>query len=278
MSTPDELLANSKWRGRNSLWMLWGILTFGMGWGPVFGWMAVKMKDRLLGLIATVMIVAAVLAVIFMGSSSPDQAKEGTQSTVYDIASSALLLVWGAGTIVAFIWRKKWLIWRSNNDRPWYATAGAPTATQSNGDAGPGVTGPVDRAVGNADRAAAAAPPPPPPVVAGVAVPATASSPHDNAAQAATDGTTKLDLNDASREELCRLTGVSPQLADQIVVARENSGNFRDPNDLILVAGVPIHVFAGFRDLVTVTTAGSADTPPSRRRDDLPATGRRLDF
>lgn len=47
-----------------------------------------------------------------------------------------------------------------------------------------------------------------------------------------------VDVNAASAEELCVLTGVGPSLAQEIVAEREQNGAFCYPEDLINVKGI----------------------------------------
>ena len=47
-----------------------------------------------------------------------------------------------------------------------------------------------------------------------------------------------VDVNTASLQELCALTGVGPSLAQEIVAEREQNGNFHYPEDLINVKGI----------------------------------------
>ncbi len=62
-----------------------------------------------------------------------------------------------------------------------------------------------------------------------------------------------LDLNRATVEDLRRLPGVGPSLAQRIVTAREQTGRFDSIDDLKGVAGLGTVKFARLRDLVTVS-------------------------
>ena len=62
----------------------------------------------------------------------------------------------------------------------------------------------------------------------------------------------RLNLNQATAEDLRRLPGVGPTLADQIIRARERHGRFAAVNDLIRVPGMGRKKFERIRDLVTV--------------------------
>ncbi len=62
-----------------------------------------------------------------------------------------------------------------------------------------------------------------------------------------------LDLNRATIEDLKRLPGVGPGLAQRIVAAREETGPFTSVDDLKAVPGVGGVRLARLRDLVTVS-------------------------
>jgi len=62
----------------------------------------------------------------------------------------------------------------------------------------------------------------------------------------------RLDLNRATADELRRLPGVGPALADQIVQARERRGRFATADDLRSVPGMGPKKLGRIRDLVTV--------------------------
>jgi competence ComEA-like helix-hairpin-helix protein len=62
-----------------------------------------------------------------------------------------------------------------------------------------------------------------------------------------------LDLNRATAEDLRRLPGVGPALAERILAAREQSGRFESVEDLRAVPGIGEVKLARLRDLVTVS-------------------------
>lgn len=80
--------------------------------------------------------------------------------------------------------------------------------------------------------------------------PTAARPPKISEAQIASNG--RLDLNRATAEDLRRLPGVGPTLADQIVRARERQGRFATAEDLRAVPGMGPKKFERIRDLVTV--------------------------
>lgn len=73
------------------------------------------------------------------------------------------------------------------------------------------------------------------------------------------DGTTPLDINRATAEDLQRLPGIGPTLAAQIVRTRERRGSFASSEDLRAVPGIGPKKFDGIRDLVTVGERRAGD-------------------
>ncbi|MCX2726214.1 ComEA family DNA-binding protein [Thermomicrobium sp. 4228-Ro] len=61
-----------------------------------------------------------------------------------------------------------------------------------------------------------------------------------------------IDVNRASVEELQRLPGVGPALAQRIVTYREEHGPFRSVDELANVAGISERMVAEWGDLVTI--------------------------
>lgn len=62
----------------------------------------------------------------------------------------------------------------------------------------------------------------------------------------------RLDLNRATPEDLQRLPGIGPTLAQRIVEARERQGRFASPEDLRRVPGIGPKKFEAIRELVAV--------------------------
>ena len=62
----------------------------------------------------------------------------------------------------------------------------------------------------------------------------------------------RLDLNRATVEELQAIPGIGPVIAQRIVAYRNENGAFREPGDLMEVAGVGEKTFARIAPLVTV--------------------------
>ena len=64
--------------------------------------------------------------------------------------------------------------------------------------------------------------------------------------------TTGLDLNTATKSQLCLLPGVGEVLADRIILYREQNGPFSCIEDLMLVEGIGITKFNELKDYITV--------------------------
>lgn len=70
------------------------------------------------------------------------------------------------------------------------------------------------------------------------------------AAETAAQG--KLDLNQATAEELEALPGVGPVLAERILAYRQEAGGFGSVEELLRVEGIGQARLEGLRDYVTV--------------------------
>ncbi|MBC7247844.1 MAG: helix-hairpin-helix domain-containing protein [Actinobacteria bacterium] len=62
----------------------------------------------------------------------------------------------------------------------------------------------------------------------------------------------KVNINTADADELEKLPGIGPTLAERIVSYRENNGGFRSVEDLKKVSGIGEKKFAELRDLVEI--------------------------
>ncbi|MDR1820816.1 MAG: helix-hairpin-helix domain-containing protein [Oscillospiraceae bacterium] len=61
-----------------------------------------------------------------------------------------------------------------------------------------------------------------------------------------------VNINTASSEELQRLPGIGPGLAEKIISYREKHGDFSQPADIMLVSGIGAGIFEAIEDYITV--------------------------
>jgi competence ComEA-like helix-hairpin-helix protein len=61
-----------------------------------------------------------------------------------------------------------------------------------------------------------------------------------------------IDLNTATGDELVRLPGIGPALAGRIISARDRSGGFSTPRDLLDVPGIGESLLNNIQPLVTI--------------------------
>jgi competence protein ComEA len=61
-----------------------------------------------------------------------------------------------------------------------------------------------------------------------------------------------VNLNTATAEQLQKLSGIGPKLAEEIIKYREANGPFKSVEDLIAVKGIGSAKFSRIRERVTV--------------------------
>jgi competence protein ComEA len=71
-------------------------------------------------------------------------------------------------------------------------------------------------------------------------------------AMAAETAAGTVNINTASAEELALLPGIGPSVAARIVIHRDANGNFRKPEELMLVKGVGEKTYANLEAWVAV--------------------------
>lgn len=258
MSSPMGLLSSRGWRLRHGMWMLWGILSFGLLWCVGFAIIGFRAKNRTWLILSGVSLALLVGYIVY--SSLGEVPAEGETDTSADtLVGFGLLISWIGGTVLAFVVNRKWLLWLAHNSRPgpWYA--------QDQGDSSlPARSSPteaVDNALGRIDAGAAS------PAAAGPESEPSVAFSHVNPARE----TVLVDLNTAGRDILVSLPGVDLPWADHIIDVRQRTGSFSSPLDLVTRVGMQPHVFAGIRDHVFASESRTA-------KHDSSADGRRLEF
>jgi len=62
----------------------------------------------------------------------------------------------------------------------------------------------------------------------------------------------KININTASKDQLCELTGVGPAIAERIIQYREKNGPFKSVDELTQVKGIGEGTLLKIKDSVTV--------------------------
>lgn len=62
----------------------------------------------------------------------------------------------------------------------------------------------------------------------------------------------KININQASADELTQLKGIGLKYAERIVQFRENHGPFKSPEDIIKVPGIGPKIFDANKDIIIV--------------------------
>ena len=269
MSTAEELLCNRVWRLRNGAWMLWGLVSFGLLWGVGFAIIGVRARNRT-WLILSGIWVAFLIAYIAVVGVTDTPGKGEPSTPISSALGGALMVSFITGGALAWFVNRKWLIWLARNGRrrPWYSAAVSTIGPISTESESPEAA--VDRALRMPEPAHIPAMPP-------VVAPAEplVTSPAPAAAYAPGTVTTpapaQIDLNEATRDQLASLPGIDQAWAEHIINMRARVGGFRASADLVTVANVQPHVFAGIRDRIFVNLTRTQKSAPA-------ADGRRLEF
>jgi len=61
-----------------------------------------------------------------------------------------------------------------------------------------------------------------------------------------------ININTADAQELQKLSGVGPAIADRIITYRNNNGSYKTIDDLKKVSGIGAKTFDKFKDKITV--------------------------
>jgi competence protein ComEA len=62
----------------------------------------------------------------------------------------------------------------------------------------------------------------------------------------------KININQASAEELTQLKGIGIKYAERIVQFRGDNGPFKAPEDIMKVPGIGLKIFEANKDIITV--------------------------
>lgn len=285
MSTAEELLCSRKWRLTHSLWMI-------LGWVPMaltawVGYLIIGIRAKNWKWILISVALFAWLVGWFAWSSTFPTIAKGTPVPEQYAASFgwwgfSSVIVW-LGNAIGLQWwiNRKWLVGRAHRDEaaPWYATATAGTRGVSATEGARGATT-IDQALGTLPPSIPAAYSSPQSAPAQLTPVAPSSPPvYSPVLVAQPAAVVRLDLNDATRDQLATLLGFDPATVDQVVAARQRLGGFKDPSELVSFGGVKPHVFAAIQARITVEGQASQAAPATPKTNPKPEPGgRRLDF
>lgn len=73
-----------------------------------------------------------------------------------------------------------------------------------------------------------------------------------NSLQSSSGDSATININTAAKEDLEKLPGIGPSMAQRIIDYREKSGNFNSIDDLKKISGIKDATLAKFRDKITV--------------------------
>ena len=91
----------------------------------------------------------------------------------------------------------------------------------------------------------------------------TASAPHRSSARKSTTTSAKqsIELNSATVDELQKLPGIGPAIAQRIVVYREEHGDFNEPGDVSSVRGIGPRTLERIRAYLVVRPSAQHQQP-----------------
>lgn len=273
MTTPDQLLADAKWRRRHSVYLTWAVLC-GLGFVSFLytGLRAHKNRWIALGVLYGVLSIGTAI----IGSALAPDDPNADYPVGATLAYLAFFATWVGSAVHAFHERKEWLTWKASvaEQQPWYAssTARPSTATVEPALADVG----LDDATGdflaaprpNQVRPPPSAPrrPPPPPAKEQ----RSAHPPVPAAPAVEPEATELIDLNSASVDEIADLAGIGVALAKRIVEERTRRGGFSSVGEVADALRLQPHVLSRLQRAATVSDKRSV-----RRRG---STGRIVDI
>jgi len=271
--TPNQLLADRKWRLQHSVWMLGPIVSFGMITWASFLYIGVRARRRDWQVAGVLYAIGVVIVLIFTPSSDSNGAP--ASGSAADWTAGLLIALWVAGVTHAFLSNKSWLRWRAQNSTPWYVTGGAEVRgghkTPGPSSLPPQLSGlGIDSANYYSQQHLGEGPS----EVGGSSPRDRLSLPSDPPAaprNAPAASFTSIDVNIARASELAALPGFNDERAKHAVAVRERLGGFNSIQQFADSAGLLPHEHHRVRSLLTCT-------PPNSPPDAGPASGRVVDF
>ena len=252
MTTPDQLLADSGWRRRHSLYVVWA-LAFGMGCvSLVYAGGRAKRRDWITwGLVYGVLVVGAFTLV---GVTAPDD-PTAESSTGQTIGSVAFFAIWVSSTVHVFVTRKEWLRTKAamQGEARWYEPTESSTAPVASADLGAlGLTDPASDYVAPPPRAPSGTPPRRSrPLRAGDAT--VAPTPPSVARTGGGGNSDRIDLNTATLEEIAELPGVGVAIAHRILGERNRRNGFASVDEAAAALDLPPHLRSRLQQTATVS-------------------------
>jgi hypothetical protein len=190
MNSPDARLADARWRIRNSVY-LFAALSFGFVFAG-FLYTGIRARRRVWIMWGVAYAVAWALGIVLIqvaGGSADDLS--GGRAAMSRVGATVYLAQWIGGGIHLGLQRRQWLRWKAaSNVVPWYAAPRPPAGTGEGDITQLGMRAPV----------------------------------HDYLAPRA--GTTQVDLNTASTDDIARLPGIGIATATRLVSERDQRGGF----------------------------------------------------
>lgn len=273
--TPEAKLADRNWRWKNSWWIFPPLLSLTFLCWLGFLVAAIRTGERKYWVFTGVYTTAWVLFIVLANISEGDE-----NGLANGLAIALLLICWIGATVHAAILNRGYL--RTLAEKGAWYQAPATTTTDY---AGPNAAHQPPSFLGVSTEpyyaqapsatpnsaptpTASAYPPPPPQPVA---------SHQANVPPPAPQGTPNgVPANSATTDDLARIPGITPALAQRIVAIRDARGGYRDIHDLAAAANLQPHEVVRLRSNLTFgdATHSQSQHNPSQRGP----TGRILDI
>ncbi len=272
-TTPEQLLADARWRRTHSAYTLWAL--FGLGFVSLL-YTGIRAKRKDWSAWAVPYGILVIGAASISGGSPEDPDAPATLAG--NVSTAVFGIAWVLSAVHVFWVRKDWLRWKAAAaGRPqWYEGYGASPASQPGADLG---------AIGLEDLtsdylapirpgAGSSLPPPPPPPTAplrqrppppahtsaGVADESLPPQPIVRPLPGTEGSSDLVDLNTATLEELASLSGVGVATAHRFVEERNRRGGFASVDEAAVAVGAQPHVRSRLQEKAFVS-----DRQPPRR-------------